>query len=350
MSISHLNKFHREKTALKYYLLGRDYHLALKALGFAERYHVGLRKDGKTPEFHHQIEIALSVTQLKNLINEELCITVALLHDVQEDYQIPQEVIEREFGVEVAKCVWLLTKKMGKLVKDKEIYINEIALCAVASIVKGCDRKNNLETMVGVFTVEKMRSYAEEAEKFFLPMLKTAAKMFPEQQSAYTSIQLSIKQLIKWTNFYCNQVAQHRQQLSNAEHRVAAERSASNLHLKTARDDLEKIKTEVNDLISNVDTQNGVIKQLLAETGYASLKELHAAFKHGLILDPKKRDEADHKKTIDNFFNKIIPFIKSSCKQEDQAEITSLLMQALKISTLELVQYSSKVTDPINES
>jgi hypothetical protein len=33
-------QFQKEKTALKYYLIGKGYEKALKALGFAERYHV----------------------------------------------------------------------------------------------------------------------------------------------------------------------------------------------------------------------------------------------------------------------------------------------------------------------
>lgn len=54
MSDKHFLQFQREKTALKYFLIGRGFHLALKALGFVERYNVGLRKDGVTPSLHHE--------------------------------------------------------------------------------------------------------------------------------------------------------------------------------------------------------------------------------------------------------------------------------------------------------
>ena len=195
-------QFQREKTALKYFLIGRGYHVALKALGFVERYNVGLRKDGVTPSLHHEVQIALSVSQVKDVSKEELCIVAALLHDVQEDHQIPSDVIAKEFGQEVADVVWKLTKKFAGNHKNKTEYIDDIAMCEVASIVKGLDRVNNLHSMIGVFTLEKMTSYANEAEKIFLPMLKKAGKLFPEQQSAYHAISQQMKQAILFTRAY----------------------------------------------------------------------------------------------------------------------------------------------------
>jgi hypothetical protein len=86
--------------------------------------------------------------------------------------------------------------------KNKTDYINDIAMCEVASIVKGLDRVNNLHSMIGVFTLEKMTTYANEAEKVFLPMLKKAGKLFPEQQSAYHAISQQMKQAIIFTRAY----------------------------------------------------------------------------------------------------------------------------------------------------
>lgn len=198
MSQAHQLQFAKEKTALKYYLIGRGYDKALKALGFAERYHVGLRKDGKTPEFHHQIRIALAITQLKGILNEERCIILALLHDVQEDYQIPHETISMNFGVVIADKVWKLTKKFEGEIKNKLDYIEQIALDADCSIVKGLDRCDNLESMIGVFSVSKMEEYAHEAVTIFLKMLRKASKLFPEQHPAYQAIMQRMKTVIKF--------------------------------------------------------------------------------------------------------------------------------------------------------
>jgi len=207
MSNSYNLQFQKDRTFLKAYMLGRGYSLGLKALGFSERHHTGLRKDKQTPEFHHQVQIALSVLDLKGLINEELAIVIALLHDVQEDHRVPTEAIRREFGDDVASVNWKMTKKFvetdGTLtVKDREAYIIDLSLDATGSIVKGLDRVNNLQTMIGVFTVEKMQSYADEAETIFLPMLKKASKHFPEQHHAYQAVQQTMKRQLKWIRAY----------------------------------------------------------------------------------------------------------------------------------------------------
>lgn len=195
-------QFQREKTGLKYFLIGRQYYGALRALGYVERYNVGFRKDGVTPSLHHEIQIALSVTQLKDVALEERCLIAALLHDVQEDHQIPSEDIEKVFGVDTRNDVWGLTKKFAGVHKSKKEYIDVIASCCVLSIVKGLDRCNNLNSMIGVFTIQKMEEYAKEAETIFLPMLKKAGKLFPEQQAAYLTISQEMKRLIAFTYAY----------------------------------------------------------------------------------------------------------------------------------------------------
>ena len=43
--------------SLRYWLLGREFYTALKAPRYAADYHTGLRKDGVTPEFEHQLRI-----------------------------------------------------------------------------------------------------------------------------------------------------------------------------------------------------------------------------------------------------------------------------------------------------
>jgi len=41
--------------AMRYWLLGRNYLLALDALEYAAKLHTGTRKDGRTQEYFHQI-------------------------------------------------------------------------------------------------------------------------------------------------------------------------------------------------------------------------------------------------------------------------------------------------------
>ena len=188
-----MDRYQKLSIALKYYLIGKNYVRALEAFKFAADRHVGKRKDGVTPEFQHQIEIALHVTTLKDLINEEDCIIAALLHDVQEDHNVDSETIGRLFGSDIQRAAWRLTKEFSSYKKNSEEYFTEIAKDPIASIVKGCDRVHNLNSMPGVFTKEKQQEYIKEAEENFLKMLKKAADNFPKQHLAYMNIRHMIK-------------------------------------------------------------------------------------------------------------------------------------------------------------
>lgn len=179
--------------ALRYYCMGAKYTKALKALEFARRIHTGKRKDGITMEFQHQVEIALYLTTLKDVMNEEECIAVALLHDTMEDYEnISYPDICNETDMSIADACVLLNKNGKKL----ENYFGDISNHPVASLVKGSDRVHNINSMKGVFTPEKQQEYIKEAEQWFLPMLKNARNKFPEQTRAYFNIEHMLRSQI----------------------------------------------------------------------------------------------------------------------------------------------------------
>ena len=186
-------KYEKLYTALKYYLIGRGFSKALEALELGKTHHVGLRKDKVTPEFQHQIEIALHVSTLKNLDDEESTIIVALLHDLVEDYNYEVWLIENKFGKVVSQAVEAITKKSSTYVKNYDQYFHEMSNDRIASIVKGCDRSHNFSSMVGVFSIDKQKSYVDEGTKHFLPMLKVASEKFPSQFLAYANIRHMIK-------------------------------------------------------------------------------------------------------------------------------------------------------------
>ena len=60
--------------------------------------------------------------------------------------------------------------------------------CDVCSIVKLTDRIHNISTMIGVFSEEKQNKYLEEVDTYFFPILKTAKRLFPEQENAYENL------------------------------------------------------------------------------------------------------------------------------------------------------------------
>lgn len=191
-----LTKFEKLKLSLRYWLLGKaetdpEYYKVLDALEFAHSFHQGTRKDGSTPEFQHQLEIAHYLRTLSaSLTKPAVVLAAALLHDVAEDYDIAFEELEARFGAEITRVVRLLTKKHRGQVIPPEEYFARIATDECASVIKGADRIHNLQSMLGVFSLEKQAKYCEEVEKYFLPMLKAARRAFSRQEAVYENIKL----------------------------------------------------------------------------------------------------------------------------------------------------------------
>lgn len=194
------NQYQKLHIALQNYLYGAKYYRALKAFDLAKRFHTGVRKDKVTPEFQHQIEIALFITTLKDVSNEEDAIIVALLHDLLEDYvEVTRNDILDLVGQTATESVVMISKKIQGKHRHQGLdgYFNDIGQDQEASIVKGCDRIRNLQTMVGVFSSEKQREYIQETKDYFLPMLKRAAGLFPMQYLAYMNIRTMLKSQIE---------------------------------------------------------------------------------------------------------------------------------------------------------
>lgn len=203
-----LEKFDKLNVSLRYWLLGMaqsnpDYYKCVDALEFAASFHTGLRKDGVTKEFEHQLTITHYIRTLTTqLIYPSETICVALLHDVCEDYDVSFDEIEKLFGDIVCNSTERMTKVHRGIKKTNEEYFKGIAEDPIASIDKGGDRVHNLQSMVGVFTEEKQKGYVEEAEQWILPAIKKARRSFPKQELAYENIKLMMKsqiELIKHT-------------------------------------------------------------------------------------------------------------------------------------------------------
>lgn len=183
--LQQLNQYEKLRISLRYFLIGKEFFRAADALEFAAQHHCGLRKDGITPEYQHQVEIAHYIrTLLPTLAYPEDTLIAALLHDVSEDYDVSISEIASRYGERVAAAVFLLDKNG----KTTENYFQGIAGNEIASVVKGADRMHNLQSMVGVFSIDKQKKYVAEVEGEFLTMLKTARRNFTRQEAAYENI------------------------------------------------------------------------------------------------------------------------------------------------------------------
>lgn len=189
--------------SLRYYLQGAadqnpDYHRPLLALHQAAHTHLGVRKDGVTPEFMHQLETALFIRTLRGSIQyPAFTIAVQLLHDIAEDYDVSFEELEERYGREIAHGVRRMTKFYKGVKLSPEEYFEAMLDCPMATLCKGADRIHNQQSMPGVFRLEKQHEYLEETERFILPMLKKARRLYPQQENAYENIKFVLKSQVE---------------------------------------------------------------------------------------------------------------------------------------------------------
>jgi len=195
-------QFEKDYTALKSYMLGKEYYKALQAMAFAEQYHIGTRKNGYTPEFHHQISICWTIINLRGIDDlEEHCLALAFLHDVMEDYDISIDEMSQRFGAIIAKDVYVLSKKHRGEVKSMKAYHQELAEKAATIIVKGADNSHNVQSMHDAFTPEKIITYLEDTKNNKLPLLRLGRKRFPKYHFALTGLSFMLKRQVELYEF-----------------------------------------------------------------------------------------------------------------------------------------------------
>lgn len=181
----------KSRIALRYWLLGAGMIRAAHAMEYAQDLHSGTRKDGYTPEFAHQVAIVSYLRTLgPHLIDAETTYVAGFLHDVREDYNIPDKTLRDLFGNAAADAVDTMTKTFNGQDRNEDEMFTNIAANPCASIVKLADRIHNLDTMLGVFTAAKAHDYVVETRRLFIPMLHQARRNFPEQEPAYENAKL----------------------------------------------------------------------------------------------------------------------------------------------------------------
>jgi len=203
-----MDKYDKLRVSMKYYLTGRRYYTALRAYEFGREFHQNLRKDKKTPEYQHQLEIAHFLRLFDDGPHFEPVLSATFLHDIREDFQISKEEITEKFGLEAYEIIWFMTKKYRKDKITNEEYYRLISDNTYAALLKGADRINNIKSMEGAFSVEKKLSYIEETEKYVIPMLKKARIKHPEHETKFEHIKFILESLMVAIKLTCNSTAQ----------------------------------------------------------------------------------------------------------------------------------------------
>ncbi len=190
--------YEKNLIALRYWLQGRKYFKALEALELALTIHTGLRKDGKTREFEHQVVQALyAKTVIDSLLYPEETLITIFLHDSPEDYDwVTYDMLCQKFGKFSADAIFRMAKKTNGTQKTSEFYFDELAKCPICTFAKPVDRFHNLLSMDGVFALKKQKEYIAEAEEKIIPLAKMGRRKFPSQEPAYENIKLVLNQQI----------------------------------------------------------------------------------------------------------------------------------------------------------
>jgi GTP diphosphokinase / guanosine-3',5'-bis(diphosphate) 3'-diphosphatase len=145
-----------------------------RAYSFAAHSHRGqVRKSGE-PFIRHPLEVAHI---LADLGMDTSTLVAALLHDVVEDTDMGLEVIEREFGDEVARLVDGVTKldKIEYRSREQEQAENVRKMVVAMArdirvlIVKLADRLHNMRTL-GVLARPKQEAKATETLEIYAPL------------------------------------------------------------------------------------------------------------------------------------------------------------------------------------
>ena len=186
----------KQLAVMRGFLEGKGFYKAMSALELVRQQEAGYRKDQVTPKFHHQLSVARLVsTLLPHLQYPEETLTAAFLHDLLEDHGgvWTREKLEEKFDKRVADAVWCLSKKSNGMTKSYESYYEALALCPIGSIVKLADRAHNIQTMHGVFNLDKQRAYVGEVNQWYFPMIRKARREFPRQYGAYENLKILLR-------------------------------------------------------------------------------------------------------------------------------------------------------------
>ncbi|MBQ8199099.1 MAG: helix-turn-helix domain-containing protein, partial [Lachnospiraceae bacterium] len=162
-------------TRVKAFALAEQLPETHRALHYMREQHMGqFRKPGKYSVekvlyINHPLLMACQAHAFG--IRDDALLAAILLHDVVEDTGVT--VAEIPFCDEVKEIVGLVTFTVpaGKTKKQaKDEYYEKIKENGKACVVKVIDRCNNVSTMAGSFSREKLVEYIKETEKYVLPL------------------------------------------------------------------------------------------------------------------------------------------------------------------------------------
>ncbi|MDE6020953.1 MAG: HD domain-containing protein [Ruminococcus sp.] len=139
----------------------KDYERLELAYRYAEEKHRGQYRKGGQPYISHPVAVAEIMRERGLGIDYQI---TALFHDLLEDTDASEEIIEQIGGKAVLKAVRLLTKTEGYIMSE---YIEGIKSNPIAFAVKGADRLHNLRSAF-IADMDFKKRYIRESIEWYL--------------------------------------------------------------------------------------------------------------------------------------------------------------------------------------
>ena len=167
----------------------------LKAVKFAEEAHMGQkRKRSDIPYIYHPLNLACHALSLN--ITDDAIIAACLLHDVVEDCGVTYEELpvndETKELVRLLTCQKTTPENRSTVLRD---YYAQIATNPKAALIKCIDRTNNITTMSGGLSRDRIFRMIKETEEYY-PRLIEVLKEEVEYSNAAWLLKYQMESLL----------------------------------------------------------------------------------------------------------------------------------------------------------
>lgn len=192
----------KELLRIKVTAQARGFNNTYRAVYVAEELHKGQYRKSGEDYVSHPARVT-SLLLARKIYNDEILAT-ALLHDVIEECDISEEELIHKYGIDekIVKNVRILSYDKRE---SKDEYYKRIRENPACLLVKIADRCHNVSTMADAFSMEKMKEYVEETERYVLPLCEYGKKfLFDYSDEIFTlkchieSVLTAIKSFIRY--------------------------------------------------------------------------------------------------------------------------------------------------------
>ena len=170
---------------------------ATKALSFILCHHDGQMRNDGSEYYVHPVKVASHLVSLNLYSNDlhklDVLICSALLHDILEDTDVTADELTKAFGEDITVVVQCLTKTPSL---TDEGYYSGIQKNILASLIKISDRCNNVSTMAGVFSKDRLIKYIDETNTLVKPLIRHTRDNNPDISNQIVNMSYHIKSVI----------------------------------------------------------------------------------------------------------------------------------------------------------